>query len=127
MKIDLKFAELHNPLFLGGKNLGLKLDHKKHPSISLVYDRAEKELLVTWNGETGIIPASNVSSMTPALINLSPPVVKTELPPRRLPGEPFTAQVETPQSHVHAGPGHGSTGQEPPKKGGRPPKGSVVL
>ena len=64
MKINLKFAELHNCLFLAGTNLQMKLDPSKRP-LQLVYDRDEKELLVYFNNEVAIVPSSNVSSMTP--------------------------------------------------------------
>ncbi len=68
MKVELEFAELHNPLFLSGTNLQLKLmpDGVKHgrAGLHIHYDRAEKELIVEFNGKTAIVPATNVSSMT---------------------------------------------------------------
>lgn len=112
MKIDLSFAELHNPLFLAGTNLQMKLQPDKRTGLKLVYDRTEKELLVEWQGQTAIVPSSNISSMTPKL---------ADVPTKAEPAQPNpemarrTAQVETPQSHVHAGPGHGTTGQEKPR------------
>jgi hypothetical protein len=114
-KIDLKFAELHAPLFLAGTNLQLKLDPTRRTGLKLVYDRAEKELLVTWQNQLAIVPVGNVASMTPAGVEVAKPepmVVVEKARPR------VTAQVSTPQSHVHAGPGHGDTGQG---------KGKVVL
>ncbi len=112
MKIELSFAELHNPLFLAGTNLQMKLQPEKRQGLKLTYDRAEKELLVEWAGETAIVPSSNISSMTPKKVE----------PEREIrPASPTpglgraSAQVSTPQSHVHAGPGHGDTGQEKPK------------
>jgi hypothetical protein len=65
MKIDLSFAELHNALFLGQANLQLKLDPKRRSGLVLQYDRDEKELLVYFGGELAIVPASNISSLTP--------------------------------------------------------------
>lgn len=101
--VEIGFAELHNALFLGGKNHGLKLDPHRYPTLKLVYDRAEKELIVSWNQETAIIPSSNVASMTvgkpkdrKVIQSASPQIA-----------EIGTAQVETPMSHVHAGPGKG--------------------
>lgn len=114
MKLDLEFAELHNPLFLAGTNLQMKLDPTKRSGLTLVYDRAEKELLVTYNGKVAIVPASNVSSMTPHGPRTAGVTKVAGLPA----GLKATAQVSTPQSHVHAGPGHGTTGQD---------KGKVVL
>src|ERR1017187_6539760 len=65
MLIPLSFAELHNPLFVAGTNMQLKLDPIKRTGLVLVYDRTEKELLVTYNGTLAIVPCSNVASMTP--------------------------------------------------------------
>jgi hypothetical protein len=64
-QINLKYVELHNPLFLCGMNCGTKLDlsNSKYAAMKLVYDRAEKELLVHWREEIGIIPYSNISAM----------------------------------------------------------------
>jgi hypothetical protein len=64
MKIPLKFAELHNPLFLGGTNLGNKLITEKRP-LTLVYEREWKELHVTHNGKFAILPIEAVASMEP--------------------------------------------------------------
>lgn len=107
-QINLKYAELHNPLFLCGMNCGTKLDlsNSKYAAMKLVYDRAEKELLVHWREEIGIIPSSNISAM-----------IEGEA---KLKAAPYThpivagigsAQVETPFGHVHAGPGQGKTGK----------------
>lgn len=119
MKIDLDFAELHAPLFLAGTNLQMKLDPSKRRGLTLVYDRGEKELLVTWAGRQAIVPLSNVASMTPSDEVTIKMVTPEQLIKASAKAKP-AAQVSTPQSHVHAGPGHGSTGQEPPK-------GKVVL
>lgn len=78
MKIELEFAELHNPLFLSGSNLQMKLipgtaKHGKE-GLTLFYDREEKELLVYYKDRMAIIPSSNVSSMTPKeLVNVAQP------------------------------------------------------
>lgn len=112
MKIELSFAELHNPLFLAGTNLQMKLQPEKRTGLKLTYDRAEKELLVEWQGQTAIVPSSNISSMTPKLI-LNPAKIEPQAPTPELARR--SAQVSTPQSHVHAGPGHGDTGQEKPR------------
>ena len=65
MKIEMKFVELHNPLFLAGTNLQLKLDQSKRPELKMVYDRKWQELHVTMNGHLAIVPMANVSSMWP--------------------------------------------------------------
>lgn len=74
MKIELEFAELHNPLFLNGTNLGMKLTPALKGGLKIAYDRTEKELLVQFNGKTAIVPVSNVSSMTPVAKAAQAPV-----------------------------------------------------
>lgn len=106
-QIDVGFAELHNALFLGGKNHGLKLDPHRYPDLKLIYDRGEKELLVTWKGHTAIVPSSNISSMTSGK-PLDRKVAQVAHP---MVASISSAQVETPMSHVHAGHGHGKTGR----------------
>ncbi len=123
-RIDLRFAEIHAPLFLlgdKGKNLGTKLDPKKQTGLTLVYDRAEKELLVSYLDMEAIIPATNVVSMLPmkAEKKVAAKAVKAAQKDDTLTGKPIEAQVSTPQTHVHAGPGHGQTGQEPVKGKGK--------
>lgn len=105
-QINIKFAELHNPLFLAGKNHGMKLDPSKVSDMRLVYDRAEKELLVHWNGEIGIVPSSNVSCM------MTGEVVKKEAPfTHPIVAGIASAQASTPYGHVFEGPGAGKTGK----------------
>lgn len=106
MKIDLNYAELHNPLFLAGKNHGLKLDANKIHGLELQYDRIEKELLVSWAGKIGIIPSSNIACMIEGLPEVTP--VKHIHP---IVAGAQSAQVESPFSHVHAGPGQGKNGK----------------
>lgn len=105
--IEVGFAELHNSLFLGGKNLGVKLDCHRHRDLKMLYDRVEKELVVTWAGKTGFIPSANVAYYIPGAAQdrkieqaASPMVLNVS-----------GAQVESPMGHVHAGPGHGKTGR----------------
>ena len=105
MQININFAELHNALFLGGKNFGLKLDPSRYAGLKLKYDRAEKELLVSWQKETAIIPSSNIASMTEGK-PIDRNVVQTGSP---MVAGIASAQVETPFGHVHAGPGKGRT------------------
>ena len=103
--MKIKWAELHTPLFLGGTNLQSKLDPHKRTGLEMEYDRSEKELIVRWNGETAIIPTTNVASMIEGEVAARG---KTEsvTPPSKI-----TAQVSTPQDHVFAGAGHGKTGK----------------
>lgn len=117
MKIALSFAELHTPLFLGGRNFGLKLSKDKFSSLELSYDQTKKELWVTNEGKTAIIPTSNVVSMTPADEAAGkedkggPIPLKEALPPPNMQQGPAhakrsSAQVSGPTAHVfHPGPG----------------------
>lgn len=64
MKIDIKFAEVHTPLFMGGVNHGVKLEKDKR-GMKLVYDREHEELYIFHAGNIGIIPKGNVAIMVP--------------------------------------------------------------
>lgn len=64
-RLDVDFAELHNPLFLAGTNLGLKLDMHKRQGVRLEFCRNSRFLLVHFNNKVAMIPESNISSMTP--------------------------------------------------------------
>ena len=108
-KTLLEFVELHAPLFLNGKNLGVKLDHKKHPGIEMAWDSDEKMLYIrhTHPGgatKTGVIPSSSVHCMVPQ-------EAKVEAPKAATPVASRSAQVSTPQSPVHEGEGKGKTGK----------------
>ena len=65
MKINCKSADLHNPLFLGGVNLQMKLDISKRVGLTLTYDRVEKELIVELNNHVTVIPSSNIANYSP--------------------------------------------------------------
>lgn len=104
-QIEIGFAILHDDLFLGGKNHGKRMDPHRHGGLKLIYDRPEKELLVTWNGATAIVPSSNISSMT---IGAPTDRKVTQIASPMVAGI-GSAQVETPMGHVHAGPGRGKT------------------
>lgn len=102
MRIEIKRAELHTPLFLGGTNLQTKLDPAKRHGLRLTWDTEERTLFVLWNGEVGEIPEANVAVRvrgTSAPVSVITPAQKV----------PIDAQVSTPHSHVHAGPGQGKT------------------
>ena len=99
--IDLKWCEVHSPIFLAGTNLGVKLDPSKRQGLSLQYDRDHKELIIGWNKETAIIPSSNVATMVVG--SLPKPALATA------PTGKVVAQVSTPQDHVFKGEGAGKT------------------
>jgi hypothetical protein len=99
---DVKYAELHTPIFLAGTNLGAKLDPHKRTGLTLHFDEDKKRLIVGWNGATACVPEPNCSMWIEGKVvahsHVAPaPVVKTKV----------TAQADSPQSHVFAGPGGG--------------------
>jgi len=104
---ELKFCEVQTALFIGGKNLGLKLDPKRLSGLKMEYDNDAKRLWVEWNGERGWTPEVNVVMAIPGkatkdrIIEKSHPMVAGI----------GSAQVETPFGHVHAGPGKGKAGK----------------
>lgn len=139
MRTPIQWAELHAPLFLCATNLQLKLDPKIRAGLSMEYDEEKRHLYVTFNNgkgavQTARIPETSVLSMVEAapVVRSGRAVVGSDIgidsrdPPGRV--EQFTsgiasaraveAQVSTPTSHVFAGPGGGSTGQEEPVKRG---------
>lgn len=116
--IPIKFAELHNPLFLGGTNHQTKLDPTKRTGLTLSYNRAEKELIVQFNDSVAILPSSNVASMT--VYNPSDIGVTVASKPVKTPITHVShamvagidrAQVSDPTRDVVFGAGAGQTGQ----------------
>jgi hypothetical protein len=128
MKINLSFAELHNPLFLAGTNWGQKLvpNMGAKGKLELVYDRTEKELLVKTKGKVAIVPCASVASMTPVDIHkdismdkevaqtmdvvaspVIPPMLAKGKPGPKPKVNPVNAQVSGPHDHVFAGQGVG--------------------
>ena len=98
------FAFLHSTLFLGGKNHSDKLDSYRYPELKMVYDRAEKELIVTYRGKVAIVPSTNVAYYHPGPAEERQPLSASH---PMVANASHTAQVETPFGHVHAGPGKG--------------------
>lgn len=115
MKIELSFAELHNPLFLNNTNWGQKLKPNMGTKgkLELAYDRVEKELLVKAGSRIAIIPVGNVSSMEPVSTEALPKETEQvmEITPKGKPGPKpkINAQVSGPHDHVFAGRGGGKT------------------
>ncbi len=105
--IEVGFATLHDAIFVGGKNLSNVLDRSRYPELKLIYDRAEKELHVTWNKQTSIVVSTNIKQYTPGEI-VDRKVVQPSHP---IIAGIASAQVETPMGHVFEGPGKGKTGK----------------
>lgn len=123
MRTKIVWAELHAPLFLNGTNLGQKLDHKTKGGVTMEYDEAKRHLFVSYNGKIARIPETSVLTMVEAPVTQPGVVVQRNTVVTPMAFDPNAAQVETPMSHVHAGPGHGQTGQEKPKA----PKPKAIL
>lgn len=104
--IDVKYCELHKPIFVGGTNLGEKLDTSKRTGLALHLDDNKQILSVGWNGETAYIPQPNLAMWIEGKFDGPRGKVQQFANAH---GKPIrTAQVETPQSHVFAGPGSGN-------------------
>ncbi len=109
-KIDIKFAELHSPLFLVGTNHGLKL-HNGNKGMALVYDDEKDMLYVFYKEQVALV--KSYASLTPektADIKMEVPKAKpvaSIVNPDAAPKARVKAQVSGPQEHVFQGPGSG--------------------
>lgn len=116
--IELEFCELHGPIFVKGTNLPPKLVVGDAPGqrrdIKLFYDRSHREVHVHFKDKIAIVPRENVASMVektadiPTFKGLAESLDRTA----NTVMEKMTAQVDTPQNHVFAGPGKGKTGRD---------------
>jgi len=98
--VNMKFAELHDSLFLAGTNFPKKLNPALKQGLMLAWDKEERFLYVSYNGETTWVTETAVKNMTPG-----EPVRKVEAPPPVRP--PVQAQASTPTAHVFEGKGGG--------------------
>lgn len=99
MRTKVEFAELQTPLFLAGKNHGLKLFNTS--GTALEYDEEKRQLFVHFAGKVSRIPEPNIASFIEATGNK-----KEEAQAHRPPQGRVKAQVSTPQDHVFSdGPG----------------------
>ncbi len=106
--LEIKFAQLHSPIMVGGTNLGDRLNPELKRGLTLKYDRTEKELLVFYNKQVAIVPSTNIGAMIEDIKFEAKPVSdEVEEILRKGP----SAQVDSPMSHVFAGPGAGKTGR----------------
>lgn len=112
MKIKIRFAELHTPLFLAGTNLTAKLDtvNNNRREIFLQYDTEMAKLHVVFNEHLCLIPDGNIASMTvddpTALLYAFGPTKKPEV---KLSATPPKGKVKAQVSHpvedlVYGGP-----------------------
>lgn len=67
MRIAMKFAEVHNQVFLNGTNLGLRFGtgQVKGGEVGLVYDTNLQCLIVSFKGKATLVPFPTISSMEP--------------------------------------------------------------
>jgi hypothetical protein len=99
---------LHGPMLLGGKNFAEKLDPEKFPGLLLTYDSETELATATYNKERAVFSIHGSISHV-VFDEVQVKSIPSSAPP--LPKAPVEAQVDTPQSHVFAGPGKGQTGQ----------------
>lgn len=108
MQTEIKWAELHSPLFLAGANLGMKLDPTKRAGLLMNYDEDKRHLYVTYTlsgvTSTARVPEPSILSMVEGAPTVRP-VVAAVTPT----GKPIKAQVGGPSDHVFGGPGAGRT------------------
>lgn len=124
---EVKFAELQGPFHFAGKNFGEKLDPGSIGGLGLDYDDETERLLVHFNKQTTNMPMPNVKHYVlgkpekkaqqhthPMVAGIGNAQIHTPglQPDAPSPGTHFTAQVQTPMAHVHAGPGAGKTGKD---------------
>jgi hypothetical protein len=111
--LPITWAELHSPLFLGGTNLGQKLDPAKKTGLKIARNVDERIIYVVYNGCCAEIPEAAFQNWNPdgkrkdevlAAVNAAvPDKIKAAPSPSHTPGRPIEAQVSTPTSHVFAG------------------------
>jgi hypothetical protein len=92
--MNLKFVELHTPLFLGGINFQTKLDVSRKDGLKLKYDDYNKWVVVEYNGHKGYLPLSSVSVMVEMSTSLSG--TQDAVKPTVLPAGKVKAQASTP-------------------------------
>jgi hypothetical protein len=64
MLIDVKLARLHNPILVGGANLGTTLDPSKKTGLKIQVNPETNILYVTYNGIVSV-EVSNLSGFIP--------------------------------------------------------------
>ncbi len=99
--MKLSFLHTHTNLFVGRKNMPEKIKSFEIKDIEMSYDAKNGLVLVTYNGETALVPLSNVAAM------IAEPAEAKKQPPLKVATQPVEAQVSSPSSHVFAGPGKG--------------------
>lgn len=107
MRTPIKWTELHNPLFLGGCNLGIRLDPKVRHGLVMEWDEDKRSLYITYNKDITRVTETGIFHMKEGHIDSKEEGVV--FPPL---GKPVTAQVSTPQSHVFEGVGAGKVGDK---------------
>jgi hypothetical protein len=118
MRTSLTRVNLHTAIMVGGTNLQLRLCTKEKTGLVLAFDEEQRCLYVTYNRETMRVPEHNISGMIEGQAFKRGTAKVVETPAAPPPAKPVEAQYSTPMAHVHAGPGHGQTGQEEVTKRG---------
>lgn len=63
--IKIIFAELHAPMFLGGKSLGNKLDIAKTQGLNIWYEPKHQDLYISYNSMATILPKTSAMHFVP--------------------------------------------------------------
>jgi hypothetical protein len=99
--MKLQFLHTHTPLFVGKKNMPEKIQSFQVKDVEMSFDQKNGLVLVKYNGETALVPLSNVAAMIAA------PAEARQQPPLKAVAQAVDAQVSSPTGHVFAGPGKG--------------------
>lgn len=103
--IELRFIDLHGPTFLAGTNLGQKLNVKQRTGLKLQHDVNNRWFLITYNGETCLMPEMNAQTWEPLDLTeygyaaskvFTPQAKVTTAGSSAMTATIHTAQVETP-------------------------------
>lgn len=109
-RYEIKFAELHTPLFLSGTNHGVKL-HNGSKGMQLIYDDVKDMLYVFYMGSVALIKSyASISPSKMSDVGVDSPKAQAEpmaVNPDPTPRGKVKAQVSGPQDHVFQGPGAG--------------------
>lgn len=106
--VELKFMDLHNPLFLAGTNLGQKLNPKGRTGLKIQHDVNNKWFVISYNGSACLMAETNAVSWEPmdigdyglklAAQTFTRPAFVTSAGSSAMVASIHEAQVETPHS-----------------------------
>ncbi len=103
----IQFMELHNSIFIKGKQFAPKVDPLQVAGLRVEYDPETRFVYIHWKDAVATLPLTSVMYFIEG-----EPERRVESTVIQHPKARVTAQVSGPTHHVHAGPGAGKTGKE---------------